>query len=166
MESRDKVIKSVAKRPSWDEIFMQVADVVSQRSTCLRRKVGAVLVKDRHIIATGFNGAPAGMEHCIDKGVCLREELGVPSGERLDYCYAVHSEANLIIQSAIHGRDTRGSEVYLTCSPCTMCAKLLVNAGIKRICYKDNYPDKLAMEILRSGGVLVENYSPGKDGGR
>jgi dCMP deaminase len=149
------------KRPSWDEIFMQVAEVVAQRSTCLRRKVGAVLVKDKHIIATGYNGAPAGLPHCTERGECLRRELNVPSGERHEICHAVHAEQNTIIQAAIHGRDTRGSEIYLTCAPCSICAKMLVNAGVRRVVYWGKYPDKLAMEIMEAGGVRVENYSLG-----
>jgi len=158
---------STPARPSWDDIFMQVAEVVAQRSTCLRRNVGAVLVKDKHIIATGYNGAPAGMEHCIDKGVCLREELGVPSGEKYELCKSVHAEQNTIIQAAIYGQNTRGAEIYITHAPCMICAKILVNAGVRKVIYKENLiSDRLAMDILIDGGVLVENYSPGKNGGR
>lgn len=155
-EGGNQLSSDKATRPSWDEIFMQVAEVVSQRSTCLRRKVGAVLVKDKHIMATGYNGAPTGMPHCTE---CLRKKLKVPSGERHEICRAVHAEQNVIIQAAIHGRDTRGSEIYTTCSPCSICAKILLNAGIRRVVYKGDYPDKLAMKILDDGGVIIENYN-------
>ncbi len=150
-------------RPGWDDTFMQVARVISNRSTCLRRKVGAVLVKDKHIIATGYNGAPTGLPHCTQ---CLREELKVPSGERHEICRAVHAEQNVIIQAALHGRDTKGAEIYVTCFPCVICAKILVNAGIRRVVYEDIYPDDLAMDILKNGGVLVENYSTRQSGCR
>lgn len=139
---------------------MQVAHVISLRSTCLRRQVGAVLVKDKHIIATGYNGSPAGLKHCGEIG-CLREILNVPSGERHELCRAVHAEQNLVIQAAIHGRDTRGSTVYVTCQPCAICAKIMVNAGISRVVYVGEYPDKNAVEIMTAGGIELENY-PGR----
>lgn len=147
--------EKILTRPSWDDTFMQVARVISNRSTCLRRKVGAVLVKDKHIIATGYNGAPTGLPHCTQ---CLREEMKVPSGERHEICRAVHAEQNVIIQAAIHGKDTRGSTIYVTCQPCVICAKILVNAGIRKVIYVGGYPDKDAVEIMTAGGVELENY--------
>lgn len=145
-------------RPSWDSIFMQVARVVAQRSTCLRRQVGAVLVQDRHVIATGYNGAASGLKHCLEIG-CIREQMDIPSGERHELCRAVHSEQNVIIQATLHGRSTKGADLYVTLQPCAICAKMIVNAGIKRVVYPENehYPDKLALQILSDGGVNVEH---------
>jgi dCMP deaminase len=145
-------------RPTWANVYMRIAEIMAQRSTCLRRKVGAVLVKDKHLISSGYNGAPAGTPHCEETG-CVRQQQNIPSGERHELCRAVHAEQNAIIQAAIHGRDTRGAEMYITCPPCSICAKMLVNAGIKRIVIKNiTYNDQLAMEILHQGGVIVENY--------
>jgi len=144
-------------RPTWSDVFMQIAEVVAQRSTCLRRQVGAVLVKDKHLIASGYNGAPSGLPHCSEIG-CVREAMQVPSGERHELCRAVHAEQNCIIQVAIHGRDIRGAELYVTCSPCSICAKILVNAGIRRVVFKGDYPDDVAVEILKSGGIELEQY--------
>lgn len=146
-------------RPTWDEINMEIADTVSKRSTCLRRRVGAVLVKDNHIIATGYNGAPAGLPHCSETG-CVRKLMKVPPGEKHELCRAVHAEQNVIIQAAIHGRDTRGAKLYINCPPCAICAKIILNAGIKDIVYKGDYPDRLAIEILEGGGVGIEKIVP------
>ncbi len=120
-------------RPSWDEYFMAIAELVSSRSTCLRRKVGAVIVKDKRILATGYNGAPTGLPHCLDIG-CLREKLHIPSGERQELCRGLHAEQNAILQAATNSRITlKGSVIYVTCQPCITCAKMIVNAGIKKI---------------------------------
>ena len=132
---------------------MQVAEIMAKRSTCLRRKVGAVLVKDNHIIATGYNGAPAGLEHCKH---CLREAENVPSGQRHELCRAVHAEQNVIIQAALHGASTAGAELYVTDSPCSICAKMIINAGIKKVVFKGSYPDKLSLELLKSSNVKLE----------
>lgn len=143
------------QRPSWDEYFMQLARFVSSRSTCLRRQVGAVLVRDKYILSTGYNGAPRGLPHCLEVG-CLREQNNVPSGQRHELCRATHAEANSIIQAALHGVSTAGATLYCTTAPCSICAKMLINAGVKRIVYKEGYPDRLGLEMLQQAGVKVE----------
>lgn len=135
---------------------MQMAVLTAQRSTCLRRNVGAVIVKDRHIIATGYNGAPRGIKHCAERGGCLREKLGVPSGERHELCMALHAEQNAIIQVATLGQSIEGATIYVTHQPCIICAKMIINAGIKRIVVKEGYPDKLAVDILAEAGLEIE----------
>jgi dCMP deaminase len=150
-------------RPSWDEYFLRIAEVVSQRSTCLRRQVGALLVRDRRILTTGYNGAPAGLPHCAQVG-CLREKLGVPAGERHELCRGLHAEQNAIIQAALHGVSTQGAVLYVTCHPCSVCAKMLVNAGITKVVTAQGYPDELAAEILRTAGIPVVRSAEG-DGG-
>ena len=149
-------------RPSWDEYFMQMAELTAQRSTCLRRKVGAVIVKDKHIIATGYNGAPRGLRHCGDLGGCLRQKLGIPSGTKHEICYAIHAEQNAIIQAAKLGISIDGATLYCTHYPCTICAKMIVNSGIKRVVFLHPYPDDFSGTILSEGGVLVEQY-PGQE---
>ena len=142
-------------RPDWDHYFMQMAELTAQRSTCLRRHVGAVIVKDKHIIATGYNGAPRGIAHCDEKGGCLREKLGVPSGERHELCRALHAEQNAIIQAATLGQSIEGATIYITNQPCVICAKMIINAGIERIVVKDGYPDELSVEILAEAGLRI-----------
>ncbi len=142
-------------RPDWDHYFMQMAELTAQRSTCLRRRVGAVIVKDKHIIATGYNGAPRGIAHCDEKGGCLREKLGVPSGERHELCRALHAEQNAIIQAATLGQSIEGATIYITNQPCVICAKMIINAGIERIVVKDGYPDELSVEILAEAGLRI-----------
>ncbi|ADH59972.1 CMP/dCMP deaminase zinc-binding protein [Thermoanaerobacter mathranii subsp. mathranii str. A3] len=139
-------------RPSWDEYFMQIVDVVKTRSTCLRRQVGAILVVDKHIISTGYNGPPTGLAHCEETG-CLRDQLGIPSGERPELCRGVHAEQNAIIQAALHGVSTKGATLYVNASPCVMCAKMLINTGVKRIVYEEEYPDELAFRLLKEANV-------------
>jgi dCMP deaminase len=139
-------------RPSWDEYFMQIARVVATRSTCLRRHVGAVLVKDKRILTTGYNGAPRGLPHCLEVG-CLREQLGIPSGERQELCRGLHAEQNAIIQAAYYGVSIEGATLYCTHQPCITCAKMLINAGIKRIIFEEPYPDELAEQMLREAKV-------------
>ncbi|ABY91422.1 cytidine/deoxycytidylate deaminase family protein [Thermoanaerobacter brockii subsp. lactiethylicus] len=139
-------------RPSWDEYFMQIVDVVKTRSTCLRRQVGAILVVDKHIISTGYNGPPTGLAHCEETG-CLREQLGIPSGERPELCRGVHAEQNAIIQAALHGVSTKGATLYVSASPCVICAKMLINAGVKRIVYEEEYPDELAFKLLKEANI-------------
>ena len=144
------------KRPSWDEYFMEMAVLTAKRSTCLRRNVGAVIVKDRHIVATGYNGAPRGLEHCGDReGGCLRQQLGIPSGEKHELCRALHAEQNAIIQAAKVGVSTEGATIYITLQPCVICAKMLVNAGITRIVHRGEYPDPLSQSILAEAGIEV-----------
>ena len=146
--------KKLHKRPSWDEYFMELAHLVSKRATCLRRYVGAVLVRDKRILATGYNGAPAGLDHCLDTG-CLREKLKIPSGERHELCRALHAEQNVLVQAALHGISTKGSMLYVTNQPCIICAKMLINAGIKEIIIADGYPDARALEFLKKAGVKI-----------
>ncbi|MDO4518223.1 MAG: dCMP deaminase family protein [Bacillota bacterium] len=143
-------------RPSWDEYFMEMAVLTAKRSTCLRRQVGAVIVQDKHIIATGYNGAPRGVAHCGDRAEgCLRQHLGVPSGERHELCRALHAEQNAIIQAATLGQSVEGATIYVTNQPCSICAKMIINAGISRIVVKEGYPDEFAVEILKEAGLRV-----------
>lgn len=144
------------KRPSWDEYFMEMAELTAKRSTCMRRNVGAVIVKDKHAIATGYNGAPRGIAHCEERGGCLRQRLGIPSGQRHELCMALHAEQNAIIQAASMGHAIEGGTIYITHQPCGICAKMIVNAGIKRIVVREGYPDELALEILDEAGLRVE----------
>lgn len=142
-------------RPTWDEYFMEMAEVVRKRSTCLRRSVGAVIVCDNRIVTTGYNGAPSGIDHCDVRG-CLREELGVPSGERHELCRGLHAEQNAIIQAAYLGLSIAGGTLYCTTKPCIICTKMLINAGIRRIVIREAYPDALADEMLQEAGVTVD----------
>jgi dCMP deaminase len=144
-------------RPTLDEYFMEIAAVVARRSTCLRQKVGALIVKDKRILATGYNGAPSGMKHCLEIG-CLREQLKVPSGERQELCRAVHAEQNAVIQAAKFGIAVDGGTLYSTHCPCITCAKILINAGIRRVVYGREYADKRGLELLREAGVEVDYF--------
>jgi len=139
-------------RPSWDEYFMKVALLVCERSTCLRRRVGAVLVKDRQILATGYNGAPKGIVHCDTTG-CLRQELQIPSGQRHEICRGLHAEQNVILQAAQHGVSTKMSSLYITNTPCSICAKMVINAGIAEVVVLGHYPDKMAVDFLKEAGI-------------
>ena len=141
-------------RPTWDEYFLDIANLVSKRSTCLRRRVGAVLVKDKRILATGYNGAPSRITHCSVTG-CLREKLKIPSGERHELCRGLHGEQNAFLQAALHGTSLKGASLYCTTQPCIICAKMIINAGIKEIVIKGDYPDKMAREFLREAKVRV-----------
>jgi dCMP deaminase len=147
-------------RPSWDEYFMGIAKLTSERSTCLRRKVGAVIVKDKQVVATGYNGAPKGIAHCDEMGGCLREKLGVPSGERHELCRALHAEQNAIIQAATSGQSVDGATIYITHQPCVICAKMIINAGIRKIIVDEGYPDDLAVEILDEAGLKIVKMEP------
>ena len=148
-------MKKKHARPSWDEYFLEVAVLVSKRATCLRRRVGAVLVKDKRILATGYNGAPSGIKHCIDSVDCLRTKMHIPSGERHELCRGLHAEQNVLIQAALHGISTRGSILYLTNQPCIICAKMLINAGIKEIVTRDGYPDKMSRSFLKEAKIRI-----------
>lgn len=145
---------SLRARPDWDTYFMDMARLAARRSTCLRRMVGAVIVKDRRVLATGYNGVPSGITHCEEVG-CLREKLGIPSGERHELCRGLHAEQNAIIQAALHGVSIRESALYCTNLPCVICAKMLINAGIRRIVFLDGYADPLAGELLGEAGVAI-----------
>ncbi|CUH95484.1 hypothetical protein P22_1555 [Propionispora sp. 2/2-37] len=142
-------------RPSWDEYFMKMARVAATRSTCLRRQVGAVIVKDKRILTTGYNGAPQGIRHCSETG-CLREAAGIPSGERHELCRGTHAEQNAIVQAAFHGVQIEGATLYCTHQPCSVCTKMIINAGIKRIIYENAYPDTLAVAMLEEAGICCE----------
>ncbi len=150
-------------RPSWDETFIDVAKVVSKRSTCLRRKVGAVLVRDNKILTTGYNGAPKGLPHCNVAG-CLREKLKVPSGERHELCRAVHAEANAIIQAALHGVGTQGATMYVTVAPCSMCARMIINAGINKVIFCGDYPDSYTENLFKEADIEFIKYNEGQSG--
>ncbi|AKB53140.1 MULTISPECIES: deoxycytidylate deaminase [Methanosarcina] len=148
----------MTERPSLDEYFLEIAFVVGKRATCLRKNVGAVIVKDKRILSTGYNGAPSGMEHCLEIG-CIRDLEKIPSGTRQEKCRAVHAEQNAIIQAAIHGVSIAGATIYCTHQPCILCAKMLINANIKRVVYATFYPDNDSLEFFRDAGVEVE-YIP------
>jgi len=147
-------------RPSWDTYFMEITRVVANRSTCLRRKVGATIIKDKRILTTGYNGAPHGLAHCQEVG-CIRAEKQVPSGERHELCRALHAEQNAILQAALYGVSIQGATVYCTTHPCVMCAKMIINAGMKEVVITKSYPDQLAAELMAEAGVKVRYYSDG-----
>lgn len=136
-------------RIDWKSYFMKMAQLAAERSTCIRRRVGAVAVRDNHVLATGYNGAPKGQTHCIDQG-CLREELNIPSGERHEICRGVHAEQNIICQAALHGVSLEGAIIYCTTQPCSICARLIVNSGIQKVIYLEGYPDEMTIGILKN----------------
>jgi dCMP deaminase len=142
-------------RPGSDEYFLKIASVVAERSTCRRHHVGAVAVRDKHILATGYNGAPSGFKDCLELG-CLRDELGIPSGERQEVCRGIHAEQNVIIQATLHGVSLEGSTIYATHTPCVLCAKMLVNAKIKRFVSFGKYSDDSFIELFREAGIEVD----------
>lgn len=144
----------MTKRPSWDTYFMRIAGEVSTRSTCMRRSVGAILVRDRRILATGYNGVPRGIEHCDARG-CLREETEVPSGQRHELCRGLHAEMNAILQAAVHGVSVAGATCYSTSHPCSLCVKMLINCNIQRIVACEDYPDDLAKELRDEAGITL-----------
>lgn len=139
-------------RPSWDDYFLEITGVVAKRSTCLRRQVGALIVKDKQILSTGYNGAPSGLRHCGEEG-CLRDRLHIPSGQRVELCRAVHAEQNAMIQAARHGVSIEGGTLYSTTQPCVLCTKLAINAGIRKIVYRGDYPDQMSLEMLSEAGI-------------
>jgi len=143
------------KRPDWDTYFMEIVELVSKRSTCCRRAVGSGLVRDHRILATGYNGAPSKLKHCLDIG-CLREQLKIPTGERHELCRGLHAEQNAVIQAALHGVNTKGSTLYCTNHPCVICAKMVINAGVVRIVIRDGYHDKLAAQMIKEAGISVK----------
>jgi dCMP deaminase len=142
-------------RPSWDEYFIGIAELVKERSTCMRRKVGAVIVKDNRILTTGYNGAPPGAKHCEEIG-CLRELMSIPSGERHELCRALHAEQNAVIQAAKNGIAIEGSTIYTTTYPCVICTKILIASGIKRVVYRGGYPDELSGRFLTESGMVLD----------
>jgi dCMP deaminase len=154
-EEQNRTADSGRERPSWDRYFMDIVELVSKRSTCVRRKVGAVLVREKRMLSTGYNGAPSGLEHCLDVG-CLREKLKVPSGERHELCRGLHAEQNAIIQAALHGVSVNGATMYCTNHPCIICAKMIINSGITSVIYTDGYSDQLARDMLKEAGVKIK----------
>ncbi|MFA7406041.1 MAG: cytidine/deoxycytidylate deaminase family protein [Pelobacteraceae bacterium] len=151
------------QRPSWDQYFMDITHLVATRSSCLRRQVGALLVKDRNILATGYNGVPTGITHCEATG-CLRERLKVPSGERHELCRGLHAEQNAIIQAAKHGTNIDGATLYCTTMPCIICTKMIINAGITRVIYGEGYADELAREMITEADIEVIHFIATKKG--
>jgi dCMP deaminase len=148
----------VRTRPDWDQYFMEIAEVVAKRSTCKRRQIGAVIVKDRRILSTGYNGSPSGLPHCLELG-CLRDEQGIESGTRHEICRALHSEQNAIVQAALYGVATTGSTLYCTHQPCSLCAKMLINAGIGRVVFEGDYPDTFSLEMLEAARIEIVRCS-------
>jgi dCMP deaminase len=153
--SQREGVAVLPKRPNIDEYFAGFAELASTRSTCIRRQVGAVLVRDKHILSTGYNGAPTGIEHCTPE-TCLRLKTHVKPGERHELCRGVHAEQNAIIQCALHGVSSRGATLYVTHSPCSICAKMLINAGIERVVVEHRYPDDDGLRMLQAGGIRVD----------
>ncbi len=154
---------TISDRPSWETYFMDIAALVALRSTCLRRKVGAVIVKNKRILSTGYNGAPSGIRHCAKTG-CLREQMKVPSGERHELCRGIHAEQNAIIQAAFHGVPISGSLLFCTDHPCSICAKMLINAGVKTIYHQFGYADRLAGEMFEDAKMAVIHLKKGASG--
>ncbi len=148
-------------RPEWDSYFMEITHVVAKRSTCLRRQVGSIIVLDKRILATGYNGAPSNLPHCEEVG-CLRAKLQVPSGERHELCRGLHAEQNAIIQAALHGSSIKGATLYCTHQPCVVCAKMIINAGIREVVYEGDYPDKLSQEMFEQAQISIKVLRDGK----
>ena len=146
-------------RPAWPEYFMAITKMVAKRSTCLRRHVGAILVKEKRILATGYNGAPAGLKHCDEVG-CLRQDTSIPSGQRHELCRGLHAEQNAIIQAAYHGIPIVGSTLYCTNKPCVICSKMIINAGVKEVLYEEGYDDPLADQMLTEAGIETKRLFP------
>ncbi len=144
-------------RPSWDEYFMEIVQVVKKRSTCLRRQVGALIVNDKRILSTGYNGAPTGLKHCDELG-CLRDKMNVPSGQRHELCRGLHAEQNAIVHAANSGVSIKGATIYVTDQPCVLCAKMIINGGIKRVVFASGYPDELSKQLLLEAGVELVKF--------
>ena len=150
-------MSEINKRPEWKEYFIGIARLVSKRSTCTRRKVGAVVVRDKRVLATGYNGAPTGLSHCAETG-CIREKMGVPSGQRHELCRGLHAEQNAIIQAAYHVINIKGSILFCTTLPCSICFKMIINAGIKEVVYEEGYPDDLTEAFLKESDIKMTKY--------
>ena len=147
--------KQQNKQKMWDERYMKVAEMIASWSTCIRenRQVGAVIVKNNRIVSTGYNGAPSGIKSCMERGKCLRDDLKIESGTRQEMCYSVHAEQSAIVQAAKMGISIDGASIYVTHQPCSLCSRMLINSGIKRIVYKQNYPDKFSLSLLKEAGI-------------
>ena len=141
-------------RPSWDEYFLEIANIVAKRSTCLRRSVGAVIIKDKRILTTGYNGPPSGLKHCDEVG-CIRDQMKIPHGERHELCRGLHAEQNAIIQASLHGVSIKDSSMYCTHQPCVICTKMIINAGIRKVVFIHGYPDDLSIKFLNEAGVEI-----------
>lgn len=148
----------------WDYRFMEMAKLVATWSSCYQpnRQVGAVIVKDKRILTTGYNGASSGIISCKEKGECLRKKLGIASGTRAEVCYAVHAEQNAIVQAAKLGVSVQGATIYVTHQPCSICAKMIINSGIERIVYEQGYPDEFTLQLFGECGIKVERFSDEK----
>jgi len=154
------MVETMSERISWDQYFMEIAKTASKRASCFRgKKVGAVLVKERQILSTGYNGAPKGVKNCLDLGNCLREQKKLPSGERLEVCRATHAEQNAVAQAAYQGASSKGASLYTTHFPCVLCAKLLINAGIREIVFLEDEKDGQSRAILDEAGVRVRRLN-------
>jgi len=151
-------MKNNSKQKMWDKRFIEMASFVGTWSSCLRRKVGAVVVKDKRILTTGYNGAASGINSCVERNECLRNKLGIESGTRQEICYAIHAEQNAIVQAAKMGVSLDGATIYITHQPCSMCARMIINSGIKRIVYAEGYPDEFSLELLESANIELEKY--------
>ena len=145
----------------WDDRFMQMADLVATWTSCYMpgRSIGAVIVKDKRVMTTGYNGAPAGLRTCKERGECMRRRLGIASGTRAELCYAIHAEQNAIIQAAKLGISIEGATLYCTHQPCSVCAKMIINSGINRIVYREPYPDPFSLELFEESGIVLEHYA-------
>jgi dCMP deaminase len=163
--NRIEGVRLFLTRKSKDIYFAEIADLVSSRSTCLRNQVGAVLVKESQILSTGYNGAPKGLPHCDEVG-CVREKMGVKPGERHELCRGLHAEQNAIIQAAYHGVSVRGAKMYCTTFPCSICAKMLINAGITEVIYIDHYDDELSTQLLKESKIKVRQFKIKRKYGR
>ncbi|MDE6412041.1 MAG: cytidine/deoxycytidylate deaminase family protein [Clostridia bacterium] len=142
----------------WDKRFMELTELVGTWASCYRRKVGAIIVKDKRVLTTGYNGAPAGIASCVERGECLREKMNIPSGTHAETCYAAHAEQNAIIQAAKYGANIDGATLYCTHQPCVICAKMIINAGIKRVVYKEGYPDEFSLKLFEEAGTQINKY--------
>lgn len=144
----------------WDRRFMQLAKTIGTWSSCFQenRKIGAVIVLNKRILTTGYNGAAAGVTSCVERGECMRRKLNIPSGTRAEICYAVHAEQNAVVQAAKLGISIDGGTLYCTHQPCSICAKIIINAGIRRIVYEEGYPDEFSLELINEAGVALEKY--------
>ncbi|MGN1042800.1 MAG: deoxycytidylate deaminase [Christensenellales bacterium] len=149
----------------WDVRFMEMARLVASWSSCYQqnRQVGAVIVKDKRILTTGYNGAPSGLVSCKEKGECLRKKLNIPSGTRHEICYAVHAEQNAIVQAAKMGVSVEGATIYVTHQPCSICTKIIINSGIKKVVYQEGYPDEFSLQLLDEAGVRLVKYTPAQE---
>ena len=150
-------MSGINRRPEWKDYFIGIARLVSKRSTCTRRKVGAVVVRDKRVLATGYNGSPTGLSHCAETG-CIRKKMSVPSGQRHELCRGLHAEQNAIIQAAYHGINIQNARLYCTTLPCSICFKMIINAGIKEVVYEEGYPDDLTVELLKESDIKMTKY--------